>query len=240
MTLESKSAKPAQSVARAAAAHVAAYLRANPGFLAAHPEILAGQRPPRRALGDGVADFQEFLIERLREDVRRLTDAKRALVEERREARALAARMQKAALALIATADLTALAEAVTVDLAVLLGVDVAALGVETTVGISGRDPVSGVRCLPAGTVDEVLGEGCDVRVIPDGAVDSRAFGAGAGLVRSAVLVRVGGRRDLPPALLGVGSRHGGRFHGGACGETMRFLAEVLEHCLRTRLGLPV
>jgi uncharacterized protein YigA (DUF484 family) len=70
--------------------------------------------------------------------------------------------------------------------------------------------------------------------------VDSRAFGSGAGLVRSAVLVRVGGRRGLPPALLAVGSRQSGRVHGGASGETMRFLAEVLEHCLRTRLGLPV
>lgn len=228
-----------QPTGKAAAERVAAYLRAHPGFLAAHPELLEGQDAPRRTLGTGVADFQEFLIERLRGEVRRLTEAERVLVGERREARSLTERVQKATLALIAAQDLTLLIEAVTIDLAVLLGVDVAALAVETDDAARAREPVAGVRCLTEGAVDGLIGEVRDVLIVPDGRADARVFGAGAGLVRSAVLARVGGRRGLPNAVLGIGSRRAGRFHANVGAESFRYLAEVLEHCLRTRLGLP-
>jgi uncharacterized protein YigA (DUF484 family) len=78
------------------------------------------------------------------------------------------------------------------------------------------------------------------VLIVADGRGDSRVFGGAAGLVRSAALMRLGGGRGLPLAVLGIGARGMGRFQPGRNTDAFRFLAEVLEHCLRKRLGLPL
>lgn len=230
---------PPSETAKTTAEQVAAYLEAHPAFLAERPDLLATQSAPHRALGGGVADFQGFLIERLRGDVRRLQDTERELIRQRRALRSLTTQAYKAALAFIAAQDLETLVEVVTTDLAVLLSVDATVLAVETGDGFA-RTGVAGVRCVPAGTIDTVLGDASDVRTIADGKGDVRVFGGAAGLVRSAVLVRLGGARGLPAAVLGIGARGAGRFQPGRNTDAFRFLAEVLEHCLRTRLGLPL
>ena len=56
------------------ASDVIAYLREHPDFLDRHPEALRLVRPPTRKTGDGVLDFQHFMLERLRSDVVRLED----------------------------------------------------------------------------------------------------------------------------------------------------------------------
>jgi len=232
-----ETAPPPETV-KTTAEQVAAYLEAHPAFLAERPELLATQTAPHRALG-GVADFQAFLIERLRGDVRRLQDTESELIRQRRAVRSLTTQAHKAVLAMITAQDLETLVEVVTTDLAVLLSVDATVLAVETDDGCA-HTGVAGVRCLPAGTIDAVLGEGCDILTVADGKGDSRVFGGAAGLVRSAVVVRLGGARRLPPAVLGIGARGAGRFQPGRNSDAFRFLAGVLEHCLRTRLGLPL
>ena len=66
MTSQSDSA-PALRPAELSAEQVIDYLRRNPGFLAAHPELLDHLTPPSRATGNGVVDMQGFMIERLRD-----------------------------------------------------------------------------------------------------------------------------------------------------------------------------
>jgi uncharacterized protein YigA (DUF484 family) len=226
-----------ETPAKVSAEQVAAFLAENPGFLAEHPDLLASQAAPHRALGSGIADLQGFLIERLRAAVRRLEEREREWIRERRALRSLTQQAHKAALAMIAAQDLNSLVEVVTTDLAVLLDVDAAVLAVECDDGATRRD-VAGVRCVPPGTIDAALGAGCAVKSVADGRGDARVFGAAAGLARSAVLARLGGARGLPPAVLAVGSRRPNRLPGGT--GALRFLAEVLEQCLRTRLGLPL
>jgi len=236
--MASKPEQAGRREAEEAAEQVASYLRAHPDFLARRPELWAALAPPRRVFGEGVADFQEAMIGRLRETVRRNAETAGALVRQRRDHHSLSAQVHKATLALMGAPDLQALVEVVTTDLASLLGVDAAHLCVEATEMDVGRD-VAGVRCLAPGAVASIMGEAGDVALEGDGPADARAFGAAAQLVRSTVLVRFGGSRMLPPALLAVGTRAAGRFASGQGAELFRYLAQVLEHCLRARLGLP-
>ncbi len=48
------------------ATDVIAYLREHPDFLERHPDALQLLAAPRRGNGDGVLDFQHFMLERLR------------------------------------------------------------------------------------------------------------------------------------------------------------------------------
>ncbi len=68
---------------------------------------------------------------------------------------------------------------------------------------------------------------------------DARVFGAGAGLVRSAALVRIALGRSAPACLLALGSRRAGRFATGRSAELIDFLARALELCMRTWLDRP-
>ena len=63
-----------------AARDVIAYLRQHPDFLDRHPEALLLVRTPARKTGDGVLDFQHFMLERLRRDVVRLEDERNSLI----------------------------------------------------------------------------------------------------------------------------------------------------------------
>lgn len=233
-------AKPiAQAAVPLTRARVAAYLKDNPDFLARHPELWEAVPPPRRVLGDGVADLQAAMIERLRADVRRLEDKGAELARQARDHRSLATQVHKAALAMMAAPDFAFLIETVTTDLASLLGIDVTALAVEADPPACSRHDIAGVRCLPPETIATLMRPGEEVSVTAEGTADARVFGAGAGLVRSFALARLGGTHGLPPALLALGARAPGHFRPGRGEDLVGFLARVLEQCVRARLNLP-
>ncbi|MEO0393016.1 MAG: DUF484 family protein, partial [Pseudomonadota bacterium] len=47
---------------------VRAYLRANPEFLAENSDLLTAMAAPERSGDEGIADFQKFLVDRLRRE----------------------------------------------------------------------------------------------------------------------------------------------------------------------------
>ncbi len=222
---------------------VAEFLRHNPDFLLAHPELLGVLTPPSRHQGDGVVDMQGFMIERLRGENERLAEHHDALLDAGRHALSKQSQVHEAVIAMLGARTLEHLIEVVTTDFLRTLHVDVVALCVEgggearRHCGVSGG--ASGVTCLERGAIDTVLGVGRDALFGADVAGDERIFGAGAGLVRSAALLRLrlGGR--APVALLALGSRRAERFASGQGGEPLGFLARALEHCLRAWLDLP-
>ena len=106
-------------------------------------------------------------------------------------------------------------------------------------VQIGGGAPVVlGVTCLTPGGVDALLGPGRDLLIVA-GDGDARIFGAGAGLVASAALIRLGLGAAAPPALVALGSRHAERFPTSQGGEALVFLGRVLARCLNRWLDLP-
>lgn len=172
--------------AEADAAFVEAFLRANPAWLADHPELYRVLEPPTRVHGDGVTDHMAAMLRVQRERADGLLAAGRATA-------GLAGRVQDAVLALLRSTDP---ADCVSGEMPGILAVDAAHLCTEA------EHP--GARSLPAGTIARLL-NGRQV-VFRDAPVDARLLHAeAAGLARHDALVRVPG--EGPAALLALLAR---------------------------------
>lgn len=234
-----KGTRPAPAPAALTDEAVAAYLRRNPDFFRDFPDLLASLAPDAVRRADGAIDFQRFLVDKLRADLDTLRTQQGDLLGTSRANLAAQQRIHKAVLALLSAGDFAHLIEIVTTDLALLLDADVA------TIGVEGRDDrprpadCGGVHVLDAGAVDAVLGTGAEVVLCADGAGDVGIFGAAAGLVRSAALIRLRIGGDSPPALLALGARQPNMFSAGQGTELLSFLARILERCIGTWLDLP-
>jgi uncharacterized protein len=207
---------------------VIAYLRQHPDFLDRHPEALRLVRPPARKTGDGVLDFQHFLLERLRHDVARLQDEQKSLIATSRGNLTSQCRVHKAVVAMLRATSFEHLLQIVTTDLAVLIDVDVVTLGVESTAARMTRLPVQGIHLLRSGTVDAVLGPNRDALLSSSIQADPALFGAAASLVRSQALLRLSISRSGPVGLMCMGTRKPDTFYPGLGTELLTFLARAL------------
>ena len=170
----------------AEAAFVEAFLRANPAWLAEHPDLYQVMEPPARLHGDGLADHMAALLRVQRERADGLLAAGRATA-------GLAGRVQDAVLALLRSTDP---ADCVSGEMPAILAVDAAHLCVEAE--------CPGTRRLPDGVVARLL-DGRQV-VFRDAPADARLLHAeAAGLARHDALVRVPG--EGPAALLALLAR---------------------------------
>lgn len=221
------------------ARQVADYLRRHPDFLARHPDLLDSLHPPGRVQGKGVVDLQTFMIERLRNEVTRLTGARDELVHHARDNLATQNRIHRSVVALLEARSFEHFIETATTDLAVILDVDVITIGVEQDWQDRTKVPVRGVSRLAPGFVDELLGPGGKLLLRDDIHGDAEVFGAGAGLVRSEALIRLSISPDTPKALLAFGSRQPDHFHAGQGTELLSFLGRVVECSIRAWLDLP-
>ena len=208
---------------------VIAYLREHPDFLESHPDALSLLRAPSREIGDGVVDFQHFMLERFRHDVGRLQDEQQSLIALSRGNLVSQSRVHKATLAMLKATSFEHLLQIVTTDLAVLIDVDVVALGVESAAARTARMPVHGIHLLRSGMVDQVLGSDRDVLLFADNKGDPALFGGAAGLVRSQALLRLSFARSGPSGLMCIGTRKPGMFHPGLGTELLSFLARAVE-----------
>ena len=217
---------------------VAAYLREHPDFLNQHGELVQHLTPPAMSHGNGVADFQYFMVERLRGELGRLKDQQRELISTTRANINNQNRIHAAVLFLLDARSFEQLIQTITTDLAVLLDLDVAGLAVEANGDDRPHVHTSGVRVVEAGTVDGWLGKR-DVMLYSDTRGDPAIFGAAAGLVRSQALIRIQVSEDTPPGLLAFGSRDPDMFHSGQGTELVCFLGRVIERSIRAWLDLP-
>ena len=215
---------------------VARYLLENPEFFLRHGELLGGLALPPRHDGDGVVDMQQYLMNRLREEIDNLRDCAQHVIETSRSNMSNQTRIQLAALAMIDAGDAKDLVAVVEDDLPRILDVDVASVGFEPAAGPT-RLPPTGVRPLTAGAVTALLGVEQDVALLRDLTDDGSLFGAGAGLVCSAAVARMRPFGVMPGGLLAFGSRQADAFGPGQGTELIAFLARVAERCFAVRLG---
>ncbi len=226
-------------LAEVGAVEVATYLRQNTGFLAEHPDLLHILTPPAQRRGEGVIDMQQFMLQRLQTEVARLKNQHRALIATSRANLASQARIHQAVLALLAAPSFEHLIQIVTTDFAVLLDADVIALAVESMSCGQSHLSVRGVQLLERGTVETMFGPDRDVLLLGDAEGDPAVFGSGAGLVRSAALLRLKVSPEAPAGLLAIGSRRVGKFHAGQGTELLSFLAKSLSVVIAGWLDLP-
>jgi uncharacterized protein len=165
---------------------VEAFLRANPAWLAEHPELYRVLEPPVRMHGEGLADHMAAMLRVQRERADGLLAAGRATAS-------LASRVQDAVLALLRSGDP---ADCVSGEMPGILAVDAACLCMEA------EHP--GARRLPDETVARLL-DGRQV-VFREAPADARLLHAeAAALARHDALVRVPG--EGPPALVALLAR---------------------------------
>lgn len=222
------------------ASDVVAFLKRHPDFLNHHPELLGVLTPPKVDRGDRVIDMQHFMVQHQRDEIARVKAQNKSLVTASRANLMGQARVHGAVLAIIGAQSFEQLIQIVITDLASILDADVVTIAVERQGGARARMPHHGIEILEPGTVADVLGPEKDVVLQTDMPGDPRLFGVGAGLVRSAALVRLPVGRSAPAGMLCVGTRKPGKFQTGhQSTELLSFLARALGITIAAWLDLP-
>lgn len=220
-------------------ADVVAWLRKNPDFLQKHPDILEHLNPPKENLGRGVADFQHYMVQRLKKDKESVLETTRDLIEVSRLNMTSVGRIQEATLKLLEARNFIEFVQAITMDLAAILDVDVAVLVIETQDQnqLAGMT-AAGIKVVPSGSISQWMA-GNSVVLQSDIHGADHIYGGAARLVRSQAVLRVDISMQTPPAVLCFGSRDPEMFRDGQGTELVGFLARVVERCFRLWLDVP-
>lgn len=214
------------------------FLRKNPDFLKQNPQACDLLLPPTTVQGKGLADFQNYMIQRLKADKEEVISSTRELVENARSNMNNQQRIHKAVLRLLEARDFDDFIQSITTDLSNLLDVDISVLVIEANSDDIPHVHQSGIRILPEGTIDRWMH---DKNILLQDNISGieAIYGGGANLVSSQILLRVDISMNTPPAILAFGSRDPNMFHDGQATDQILFLARVIERCFRSWLDLP-
>ncbi len=228
MSEQAKSRAPAEAAAEA----VKAYIRLNRTRLAADGELLALLMPERPDLGD-VRDFQRFVIDRLAAENASLKAERDGLRGSQTAHLRMGEGVRRFVLDLV---DARCFSEAIAVAIAAApsFGADRAAICVEGD-NNAVKTRTEGVRLIPAGTTEAVLGRDGTGAILSGGG--ELLLGSGAFKSIAAFRVKIG--RDAPAALFVLGALAGGAFDDEAIAADLGFAARALERAIRAWLDLP-
>ncbi len=216
---------------------VVQWLKKNPDFLKKNPEACDALIPPKQQNGKGIADFQTYMIERLKADKDEAIETAKEIVETARHNMNNQTRIHRAVLRLLECETFEEFIESITSVLTNLLDVDITSLVIESEGDKIPHVTLPGIRIVPMGTLDKWMA-GKNILHQSDISGIEPIYGAGAHLVKSQVLVRVDISQKTPPAVLAFGSRDPQMFQSGQGTEQVSFLAGVVERCIRSWLYL--
>ncbi|HPD82579.1 MAG: DUF484 family protein [Alphaproteobacteria bacterium] len=217
---------------------VMAFLRANPKFLEQYPQACDLLVPPKNGTGKNVSDFQSFMIKRLKDDKEKVLVTTQNIVENARSNMNNQQRIHKVILRLLEARNFEEFIHIITMDLSTMLDTDISVLVVESNGNDIPHVMTSGIRVLPAGTIDKWM-QGSRVLLQSGISGIEPIYGGGATLVQSQALLRVDISMETPPAILAFGSRDPNMFHEGQATDLVDFLARVVERAFRNWLDLP-
>jgi uncharacterized protein YigA (DUF484 family) len=215
---------------------ICAYLRANPDFFVRHVGLLSEMELPGRPSGDGVVDFQRFLVERLRSELSWFVRTHETLVTLAKANLKNQDRVHAAALFALDATSLDHLLQIILTDFAVMLEVDSVGLVLEAIRGRVSPLNLGGIKTVSATTLERFLvGEKVVLRQVSRG--EAVLYGEAAGKIRSEMLLRL----DLQASLWGngmgvgvlaLGSHDPHFFAPGQGTEQAVFLAQIASRCL--------
>jgi hypothetical protein len=214
------------------------WLKNNPDFLKKNPEAIDLLLPPREDNGRKVADFQSYMIERLKADKSEAIETAKEIVETARNNMNNQSRIHRAVLRLLEAESFDEFIQTLTTDITSLLDVDITTLVVEADGSQIPHINTNGIRIVPEGTIDTWM-RGKNVLLQSDIGGIEPIYGAGATLVRSQSLVRIDVSMHTPPAVLAFGSRDPQLFQPHQGTEQVTFLARVIERQFKAWLMLP-
>lgn len=217
------------------------WLKGNPAFLKQHPEACEYLLPPEENRGKGIADFQTYMVQRLRQDKESVMETARDLIEVSRLNMNSVTRIHNATLKVLEARNFAEFIQAITMDLGAILDVDLSVLVVEASGVDAATLNVPGIRIVPQGTIQTWMG-GQPVLLESDIQGVEHIYGGGARLVRSQAILRVDMGQDagvgsMPPAILAFGSRDPEMFKSGQGTELVSYLARVIERVFRLWLA---
>ena len=212
------------------------FLQKNPEFLRNNPDLLASMAPPARELGDGVIDFQHFMVKNLQSNRRDLQGKYDLLVDYCRENMSAQSQVHHAVLRLIAARNLEQLLEVVALDLVNLFDVDVVRLAMESDIIFEtafGEQNFSGIVFVEPGVAEAALGPKKKVRLVADCQQEPPAgfeqiFADCDEMIASCALLKLETQAMDKQIILAFGVRHAGRFHPGQGIELLNFLAQIV------------
>jgi len=210
---------------------VMAYLKANPKFLSRNPDAAEYLVPPTRKDNDKkIADFQSYMIKRLKDDREDIIQSARNIVETSRANMNTQSRIQHAILLLLESTNFQDFIHTITMDFASILNVDIVSLIIESDDGIIPQIDMSGVRIVGPGTID-LLTKGQTIVLEPAISGLDELYGGGAGLIKSQTLLALNIAEHLPRVMIAFGSRDPDAFQPGMGTDHIAFLGHVVERC---------
>lgn len=218
---------------------IAEYLADNPDFFVNRQDLLDSLEMPVRKHGSGVADMQQYMVDRLRAESEKLRGATSELINISKSNLETQQRIHRAVLALLNARGFETFVEALQDLVPDLLDLDCIALCFEE----HGEAPIprcgGRVRRLTQGAVDQVLGEDEDVWMVPEHAGDEAIFGPKADIVNSAAIVRLAPFYGDPVGLVAFGVAEPGYFSPAQAHDLILFLSSVIEFGVRRWLTQP-
>lgn len=207
------------------------WLGRNRDFLHNHPEMCDVLLPPTEKQGKSIADFQAYMIKRLKDDKEEVIESAREIVETSRANMSNQARIHQAVLMLLEATTFEDFIQTITMDIVSLLGIDIISLVVEAEGDVIPHIDISGVKAVSAGTIELLL---ADRKILLESNMNGidNIYGGGAGLVKSQLLMRLPIAEGMPPVMLAFGSRDPEMFAAGQGTELVEFLGRVIERCL--------
>ena len=214
------------------------YLRDHPKFLSQHPEALDLLKVPGMTQGKGVADFQTYMIERLKSDKDEIEQTTREIIANARSNMNNQQRIHSAVLRILEADTFDDFIQCLTMDIANMLDVDISTLIVEADGESIPHIHNAGIRILPEGTINTWMGDSPVIMQDNISGIEP-IYGGGAALVRSQILLRIDISMDTPPAVLAFGSRDPNMFSAEQATDQVLFLARVIERAFRAWLYRP-
>lgn len=213
------------------------WLKANPNFLSEHPDAIDLLLPPKLKSERKVADFQSYMIERLKADKSEAIETAREIAANARHNMNNQTRIHRAILRLLEAQNFEEFTETITSDLTALLDVDITTLVIETVGNEIPHIHTNGIRVVPSGTLNKWMGGKTTLLQSDIGGIEA-IYGPGATLVRSQALVRVDISMETPPCIIAFGSRDPHLFEPNQGTEQVNFLARVVERMFRLWLTM--
>ena len=208
------------------------FLYRHPDFLLQHPELMASITATH-SRGDNVVDFQQLIVQKLRQEKQRAEDRQKLLVDSARTNLTVQARVHASVVRLTEARNLEELIEIINSELALMLEVDVISILIESLPGQEHDIPSHGIRTVSPRFIDNHVGADRDSLLEANVIGDPRLFGAASRLVKSQALMRLNIAHNVPDGLLAFGSRDPLLFTNGQGTELVAFLTDVVERLLR-------
>ena len=212
------------------------YLILNPDFFDVNPDLLTLLKPSRPKQTGGVVDFQAVLLDRLQQEVAKLSQTQGSLIYASRSNMTTQARIHAAVLCLLEARDFDHLCHIVSHDWIDILQVDSITICFEKT----GKIPTTesgNLRHLKKGIIDGFMGHENTAILRGNVRAAEEIYGPATPLIKAEALIRIEKSDHNPSGILAFGSRDEGFFTPGQGTELLRFLAAAFQGQLKSLLS---